>query len=1707
MTEPAKQQSNPFSTGGGGHNFETRVQAAFTVLMLSGRVAPCLPPFPIKKLKLQGRYTGFNTDDFIVFSKHPQTEQEAKLLAQIKHDISITAGNATFAEVIHNAWNDFNGEDFDSRTDAFTLITGPLSTTDISSVRPILEWARHSENEEDFLVKVSTANFSSDMKRKKLEVFKTHLRAANNGEDVVDRQLWKFLQVFHLIGYDLDIEAGSTLSLLHSLIAQYSHETVSLLWARVVDAVQTANQNAGTITLETLPEDIRTAFSNVGSYGWSSDVNKLKEHGNYILGGIRTTVGEVHINQSESIAQLIDLTESSRFVLVSGERGSGKSSLIRTFSDYVSDSAPIFCLRTEDFDKPHLDNVFSVMGLKVSLGDLEAGFALMPKKYLIIESLEKLLELENTSAFSDLLHLLNRQQGWTVIATCRDYAYQLVTFHFLQPSGINFTALMLRGFSDKQVQSICEQLEPLQKLAANSHLKLLLKSPFFADLAYRVLETGMEFAVEDGEREFRAAVWRDVIAKEQVRTNGMPLKRKQTFINIAVKRARQMVYGVSLAEFDSEAVLKLEEDNLVRRDTKNSLVSLAHDVLEDWALEQYIEDAYHKHSVNSHDFLDEIGHEPAINRAFRLWLHQKLRFGENVNDFIFSVLNNQVIQRYWQDEAIAAVLQGDNPYEFLELLKNRLFLNDGELLKRFCFILRIACQTPDQTITPLVKKDSGEAFVDTLYLKPYGQGWKALICFLHKNKEFLSETLTPHVTALLNDWTTVLHLDEPLPTPAREAGLLALHLLDDLKEAYRDDGDRKKLLSVITKTASAIQEEFVNLLETDVFIARVGRRQHRPHYVDGFCEMVFSSIESTSLCKYNPDILIKLANFEWFIQEHDDEEEEPWHRSRIDVAECFGLHEHKHEFFPASGAKGPFRNLLYYHPRKGLDFILDLLNTAVDKYAHSNLDYPRDSSDLRIGYSEPLIEQLEFRLNDGSFVKQYYSGRLWPAYRGHSVVPYLLQCALMALENWLIAYTENLESDKLEWLFDYILRNSNSVMPTAVLASVAVGFPTKVGKAALPLLRTPELYFMDSGRMVHEMVGSEANWFGFSRDPFSELYIQERRTAALRPWRKEHLETLVVRLQFSEWRDEALAAIDVLRASESDNESLRFLFHRIDSRGWKPVADKENNRIIFEPIGLEPDLEEIQQKTQEEMRINNRFSALYVWARKIFEREPFENDYYATWREALAEAKELFEKLKTGAVSDLVAMYYGGIVVAAAIFMRDHSSELTEEDFLWCADLIITTLMANADTDNSLAIADVTDHDGAAAAATTLPILLDFASEDGEKLMVKRLIVTALTHVNENVRHRAADGVRKHLWQRDPEFAQNCIIGAIEYARFEKDNQLARRGIYFWEDDAKETEKIKLKAQKDEFRDQFVQGQLLNDLDQITLRTHSSWHILTPCLMIPDGSTKPEHIVLLSQMLALFFEAEQEKGRHDSDRDDNLEIDYKVPLNFTGRFAKYMFHLHGSGFKDYIEQLRVGCETAPSFMNYLVLCVAVEAEKEGQKEVYWQLWKELSQKVQEIAIEVAQRDSDYRRRDDRRELIRGMLKADVNWQKIDFENQDIAYGKELLLEFVTNAGKNPDVFEALAKLMHYFPSIFFESGIHVLSKHQREEGGIRLFSGVNTSFYLERSIQRFLQLDQTGPLQRNMHESCFILLNAIVETASSRAYYLREHLIRSRKIL
>jgi len=264
MNENSKQISNPASTGGLGPHFENRVQTAFSVLMLAGGFSPCLPAWPIVKIKLQGKYQGFETDDLIVYCKELNTGKQAKLIGQIKHSVKITKGNQIFSDVMQAAWKDFNNPGVFSATskDAIALICGPLSATDTNDVRRLLEQARHSENADDFITRTELGKFTGEGQRKKLGVFRVHLKKANNNVELTKDELWKFLKSFHLLIYDLDIK-GVTLSLLHTLIEQYSRSNANVLWAQINEHVQWESENSGFITISSIPEEINTAFKRV----------------------------------------------------------------------------------------------------------------------------------------------------------------------------------------------------------------------------------------------------------------------------------------------------------------------------------------------------------------------------------------------------------------------------------------------------------------------------------------------------------------------------------------------------------------------------------------------------------------------------------------------------------------------------------------------------------------------------------------------------------------------------------------------------------------------------------------------------------------------------------------------------------------------------------------------------------------------------------------------------------------------------------------------------------------------------------------------------------------------------------------------------------------------------------------------------------------------------------------------------------------------------------------------------------------------------------------------------------------------------------------------------------------------------------------------------------------------------------------------------
>ena len=224
MAEQRAVQSNPFSTGGGGVNFEVYVQTYIAMHIVTGDSLPFLSSSKPVKMKLQGHYDGYNTDDCIAFGENGE-----KALCQIKHSITVSEYDSVFRTVITDAWNDFcNSDTFNKKTDRIILIVSSLSKTDIDHTKVLFEWAGDCENEDEFTKKIETEGFSSKEKQKKYSAIKAQIESAN-GAGVSNLEIWDFFRHFNIQVLELD----NTKSLLFAAVSNSFSKAVGIVCQQI----------------------------------------------------------------------------------------------------------------------------------------------------------------------------------------------------------------------------------------------------------------------------------------------------------------------------------------------------------------------------------------------------------------------------------------------------------------------------------------------------------------------------------------------------------------------------------------------------------------------------------------------------------------------------------------------------------------------------------------------------------------------------------------------------------------------------------------------------------------------------------------------------------------------------------------------------------------------------------------------------------------------------------------------------------------------------------------------------------------------------------------------------------------------------------------------------------------------------------------------------------------------------------------------------------------------------------------------------------------------------------------------------------------------------------------------------------------------------------------------------------------------------------
>jgi hypothetical protein len=573
-----------------------------------------------------------------------------------------------------------------------------------------------------------------------------------------------------------------------------------------------------------------------------------------------------------------------------------------------------------------------------------------------------------------------------------------------------------------------------------------------------------------GGKGFRDLFWKEIVRGDQKFSAGLPQKRDATFIEIALRRARALSIFASSTGLDTEALAGLIHDSLVSPAGEGwNLVAPAHDVLEDWSILRWLERLYLEVGQNLAEFQKNIGGHPALRRAYRKWMGELLERQPTVGEVVFrEALKSQELETNFADDTLVALLQSVAAKALVESNEDDLLANDRKNLRRVIHLVRLACLT-----TP----EWAQGHVGAFSL-PNGTAWSALIGVVRRNwsKSESEPEKALLVLGLVEDWAKGVSLKEHYPEGAEDVAAITHELLD-LFDGYSHEEELKRTIQILAKIPNADKKRYREILLTP---RQIGRDRSR--VAEELQEMLFSGpfYESMPTARDCSVALISSLRSHLICTEEDLRNELRW-SSSLNTELYFGLRERvSHHYFPESAYRTPMLSILRQHPRKAIEFLIELFNHAANWYAH-----PRVTERL-----EPAFE-VSITLPDGSAKTHWANERLWQLYRGTSVGPHVLQSYLMALERWLRDLAR-LQPDMFDSILVELLSRTDCASIAAVVAGVATAFPFQAGEAILCLLSAREYIVLDRARMVADFSPPSQVLGGMLNVSQQQLFRDER---------------------------------------------------------------------------------------------------------------------------------------------------------------------------------------------------------------------------------------------------------------------------------------------------------------------------------------------------------------------------------------------------------------------------------------------------------------------------------------------------------------------------------------------------------------------------------------------------------------------------------------
>jgi hypothetical protein len=1685
--------ASPASTGGAGTFFEQHVGAYWLAQLLVQAVPPIIVDCTVSKVSLQTEHLGWHTDDFLIIGRD-RLANERKLAGQVKMTFTVSAANEECKKTIEDFWRDFKAASlFSPATDRFVLVTLRGTNALLQHFNSLLEAARAARDGAEFehrlsrLLAKKAVSHCSDL---------CTIIAEVEGRSVTPPEIWAFLRVLYVLSLDLHTGTSQTEAVIKTLLAQTTTDDDRLsladrTWDALLAVAARGMAEALTFTRDELPEDLQDRHSILGGTN-QKVLSALKGHTDFILRSIRSTIGpRFHLARAALVEDVLSQLASAQVVLISGPAGSGKSAVARDAIDSISTGYLTFAFRAEEFAKPHFDSTLQEAQIPANAATLEAILAAQERKLLLVEGVERLLEKSTRDAFGEILTMAARDQGLQIILTCRDYSADLVRTSFLTSSQIGHSVVRVPQLDDSELAKVQASFPVLAQLLANKALRQILRNPYFLDKAL-LISWSQDQPLPDSERAFREIFWHQVVRADDRPAVGPPRLRDETFQEVAVRRARGLTSYASVRGLDANTVESLRRDSLlVSSPETDALVAPTHDVLEDWAILRWIEEQHLTGDGSFRTLSELIGGHPAIRRAYRRWVAELIeRKPESAEKLLDDALADADVSPQFRDDTLVSILRAPSSPSLLGRRATELIANDHQLLKRLIHLLRIACVTTPAWLPPSAEQGS-------VFNVPDGPSWATILSMVDSEIERIAAKDRLLMLGLIEDWARGVSWWLPYPGGAESAARIAYAMLPHF-DTYSDKGAGQRTLKVIAKIPKGDPARF------EVLLRGASNGDEHDRTSEAFQDVIFSGLEGTATARDLPDLLVSVGK-KYLLCSDADLERSFYYSSPLELETLFGMAAGlRHDFFPASAYRGPWLPLLRHHPKKGIDFLIEVFNHSADWYAHPRVD----------DRVEPPFE-IELTFADGTSRKQWANPRLWNWYRGTSVGPYVLQSLVMAFEQWLLEVGETAPGN-LDGLLVTLLRRSDSAALTAVIASAATAYVKESTETLLVMLRSPEAIWLDRQRLAMESQAPSkfSGMLGLSRGE-NEIYEAERKQSDARPHRKQDLEAAITLLQFGPLAPRVHEILDGHRhrlpplSEQTDRDrTWRLSMHRMDLREYKVTkivpakADTKGNgeaddrhllQLEVDVQQLEPDVKEMVDESTTRLGVLNAELNLMMWALHVFERDEVASYDPEIWHQQLANAQQAVEKSRD--TEDLDAGRSGPGIVAA-VCIRDHWNQMSDSEQEWCVQKACAEIMRQGDRWDETERVQRYRMSADRPCGSIISLLVGKPIPQNSRLLVQRAFVTALTHAIDEVRWYTAWGISRNLWPLDEGLAMRSVNAtALEANLVDKAWDREKQGDYRQRRRVGEVEREAACIIRESFwQADGIPNDAYQSLDISTgFGADANGRILA-MLSTLNTQAAVEGYRRTTQTIIDWWDADDDRKRH---RDHHQERNHFLESTLADLVQNFIMQTSPEKAAAVLQSALNAVEGHPDQLQWWVRGLTTIEDRQRKTEQFWYLWKLFADRVR--------RASWVAHLDDRYSIGDAMVSAIFlgSWWKDEVRHWNSLEGhSDQVHALFEDLPPSSTVLDDYTRFLYHIGEKSLPVAFVRIAKKVRSGNAVAMLKQANTVFMLEVILQRSVYAKplelKTDPVLR---DSVLYLLDTLVDNGSSAAFRMRDDFV------